>query len=66
MFDCQTFREYHDLYLKSDVLLLADFVEKFRLACMESYGLDAAPYYSAPGMAWDAAHKLTNVKLELF
>ena len=65
-FECSTFRKYHDLYLKSDVLLLADFFEKFRRTCMESYGLDAAHYYSAPGMAWDAALKLTNVKLELF
>ena len=64
-FDCKTFREYHDLYLKSDVLLLADLFEKFRRTCMDSYGLDAAHYYSAPGMAWDAALKLTNVKLDL-
>ena len=33
---------------------------------MESYGLDVAHYYSAPGMAWDAALKISDVKLELF
>ena len=64
-FNCQSFRDYHNLYLKSDVLL-TDFFEKFRKLSMDSYGLDAAHYYTAPGMAWDAALKLTNVKLELF
>ena len=64
-FQCKTFREYHDLYLKSDVLLLTDFFEKFRETCLESYGLDAAHYYSSPGMAWSAAMKLTDTKLEL-
>ena len=33
---------------------------------MDSYGLDAARYYSAPGMAWVDALKLNNIKLELF
>ena len=59
-------RDYHDLYLKTDVLLLADFFEKFRKMCLDSYGLDAAHYYSAPGIAWDAALKINKVKLELF
>ena len=65
-FNCQSFRDYHDLYLKSDVILVADFFEKFRKMCMDSYGLDDPHYYTAPGMAWDAALKLTNGKLELF
>ena len=64
-FQCKTFREYHDLYLKSDVLLLTDFFEKFRETCLESYGLDAAHYYSTPGMAWSCAMKLTDTRLEL-
>ena len=59
MFERKTFREYHDLYLKSDVILLTDFFEKFRRTCMGSYGLDVAHYYSAPRMAWDAALKPT-------
>ena len=62
---CSTLRDYHDLYLRSDVTLLTDFFEKFRTMCMDSYGLDAAHYFSAPGMAWDAAIKLTGVELEL-
>ena len=66
MFECKTFREYHDLYHKNDVLLLADFFEKFRRTCMDSYGLNSAHYYSAPGIAWNAALKITGVRLDLF
>ena len=65
-FGCTTFQNYHDVYLKTDVVLLADFFEKFRETCMENYGLDAAHYYSAPGLAWDASLKMTGVKLNLF
>ena len=64
-FEMKTMREYHDLYLKSDVLLLADVFENFRGVCIKNYGLDPAWYYTAPGLAWDAALKLTEVKLEL-
>ena len=64
-FNCLSFRKYHDLYLKSDVLLLADFFEKFRRLCMSSYGLDAAHYHTAPRMGWDAALKMTNIELDL-
>ena len=41
--------EYHDLYLKSDVLLLADVFEEFRNVCLENYSLDPAWYYTSPG-----------------
>jgi hypothetical protein len=51
---CQTFRDYHLAYLKTDVLLLADVFENFRKTCHEYYGLDPANYISAPGLAWDA------------
>ena len=61
----KTLREYHDLYLKTDVLLLCDFFQKFRRMCMDTYGVDAAHYYSTPGMAWDISLKLTGVQLEL-
>ena len=65
-FKCKTFADYHDLYLKCDVLLLTDFFEKFRSTCLDNYGVDAAHYYSAPGMAWDSALKMTKINLELF
>ena len=65
-FECKTFQDYHDIYLQMDVVLLADFFEMFRNTCMENYGLDAVHYYSAPGLAWDAALKMTKVRLELF
>lgn len=63
--DCKTFKDYHDLYLKTDVLLLADVFENFRYVCYNNYGLDASHYLTAPGLAWDAALKMTGVKLEL-
>ena len=64
-FDCKTLKDYHDLYLESDVLLLADVFEAFRSLCMTNYELDPAWYYTAPGLAWDAALKLTKIELEL-
>ena len=45
----RTLEEYHDLYLRCDVLLLADFFEKYRETCLTNYGLDSAHYFSAPG-----------------
>ena len=64
-FKCKSFEDYHDIYLKTDVVLLADFFEQFRNTCLKSYGLDAAHYFSAPGLAWDSALKMTKIKLEL-
>ena len=64
-FNCKTMQDYHDLYLKSDVLLLADVFENFRKTCMKHYKLDPCHYYTAPGLAWDACLKETNQKLEL-
>lgn len=64
-FECKTFRDYHDLYNVSDVLLLTDVFENFRDVCMKNYRLDPAWSYTSPGLAWDAALKLTDVELEL-
>ena len=57
--------EYHDLYVQTDALLLADVYEKFRDKCIEIYGLDPSHFLSAPGLAWQACLKKTEVKLEL-
>ena len=64
-FHMQTMGDYHDLYLKTDVLLLANVFENFRKKCLEYYALDPAHYYTAPGLSWDAALKMTKVNLEL-
>ncbi|KAL6429482.1 hypothetical protein ACFW04_008266 [Cataglyphis niger] len=64
-FRIETLGEYSDLYLKTDVLLLADVFENFRDACMRSYGLDPAHYYTLPGYTWDAMLKYTGVRFEL-
>ena len=64
-FNMKTMRDYHDLYLKSDVLLLSDVIENFRDVCLDNYHLDPAFYYTAPGLAWDACLKITKIKLEL-
>ena len=65
VFEIKNLGEYHDLYVQSDTLLLADVFEKFRDKCIEIYGLDPSYFYSAPGLAWQACLKKTEVKLEL-
>ena len=57
--------EYHDLYVRSDTLLLADVFANFRNACMKNYELDPAHFVSLPGLAWQVCLKKTNVELEL-
>jgi len=64
-FSIRTLGEYSDLYLKIDVLLLADIFENFRNSCIASYGLDPAYYYTLPGFTWDAMLKYTRVNFEL-
>ena len=64
-FKLRNMGEYHDLYLKSDVLLLADIFENFRKTCLEYYKLDPCHYFTSPGLSWDAMLKMTDIKLEL-
>ena len=62
---CIDLGDYHDLYVQTDILLLVDVFEKFRDKCIEIYVLDPSYFYSAPGLAWQACFKKTDVKLEL-
>ena len=57
--------DYHDLYIQSDTLLLADTFGNFRNMSVKTYGLDPAYFESLPGFAWYACLKITEVKLEL-
>ena len=57
--------EYHDLYVQSDALLLADVFENFRNTCLKVYELDPAHFLSLPGLAWQACLKKMSIKLEL-
>ena len=57
--------EYHDLYVQSDTLILADVFENFRDICIKEHELDPAHFLSLPGLAWQACLKKTNVELEL-
>ena len=64
-FSLENMGEYHDLYLKSDILLLADVFENFRKTCLQYYKLDPCHYFTSPGLSWDAMLKMTDIKLEL-
>ena len=64
-FQIRDMGEYHDLYLRTDVLLLADVFESFRSTCLEYYRLDPCHYYSAPGLSWDALLRMTKINLDL-
>jgi len=64
-FTLKNMGKYHDLFLTSDILLLADVFENFRKICLDDYKLDPAHYFTSPGLSWDAMLKMTNVKLEL-
>ena len=64
-FNMKIFKDYHELYNVTDVLLLADVFENFRDLCLKIYGLDPVYYFTAPGLAWDACLKMTDIDLEL-
>ena len=62
---CTNMGDYHDLYVRTDELLLANVFEKFREKWNEIYGLDPSYFSSAPGLTWQTRLKKTGVKLEL-
>ena len=65
VFKLENLGSYHDLYVQSDTLLLADVFNNFRDMCIKEYELDPAPFLSLPGLAWQACLKKTNIELEL-
>ncbi|XP_053208508.1 uncharacterized protein LOC128392507 [Panonychus citri] len=64
-FNCQTLKDFHNIYLKVDTSLLAAIFENFRRTSFRNFGIDPCHYFSAPGFAWAAAIKKTKIKLEL-
>lgn len=65
VFKCKTMGDYNDLYMKIDVLLLADVMQAFRSMMMKSHKLDPAHYVTLPAMSWDAMLRSTKVQLDL-
>ena len=57
--------DYRNIYLQLGVLLLAGIFEKFHTTCLEYYSLDPVHYYTNPGLAWDAALRMSRVDLQL-
>ena len=64
-FHIQNLGEYHNLYLRTDVILLANVFEEFRNTCVKHYGLDPANFYTSPGLAWKACLKKTGIKVQM-
>ncbi|VDI33807.1 Hypothetical predicted protein [Mytilus galloprovincialis] len=64
-FGCRTMRDYHNLYLESDVALLEDIFENFRDNCMKTHKLDPAHYFTSPGLSYEAMLNFTRIRLEL-
>ena len=64
-FSIQNLGQYHDLYLLTDTLLLADFFNNFREFCFHHYGLDCLHFQTLPSLSWHACLKMTKVRLEL-
>ena len=65
-FECKTFRDYYELYLKLDVILLADICIHYKKECLDTYGLEPFWFITSPALSWNAMLKHTGAKLELF
>ena len=62
IFNFNTFEDFHNHYLKKDILLLTDSFQKFICTCLKYYGLDPCHYFSAPGLSWDAMLKMIKMR----
>ena len=60
-FGIRNLRDYHDLYLRTDAVLLANVYEAFRDTCLRHYSLDPAHFYTSPGLPWKACLKHTGI-----
>ncbi|CAG8505748.1 17406_t:CDS:2 [Cetraspora pellucida] len=65
IFEIKNFEEYYDLYLETDVLLLADVFMNYTIMCLKDDGLDPSHYVSAPGMFNNSLYKSSRVELKL-
>ena len=65
VFKLENLGDYHDLYVQSNTLILADVFNNFRDMCFKEYELDPAHFLSLPRLAWQACSKKTNIELEL-
>ena len=63
-YEMKNMSDYHDHYLKNDVLLSVDVFEKFIATCLKFHGVNPCHYLSSPGLSWDSLLKTTHVKLE--
>ena len=61
----KNFGEYHELYLKTNILLLSNVFEAFRSTCLKHYSLDLAHFYTSPGLTWQTCLKKMGIELEL-
>ena len=64
-YNCNTLKDYHNLYLKTDVLILADAFEQFRNFFLKHHQIDPCYCFSAPGLTWQCGLKYTGIELEL-
>ncbi|XP_015783859.1 uncharacterized protein LOC107361535 [Tetranychus urticae] len=64
-FKCKNLGDFHDVYLKVDVLLLTAIFQNFRATSLAQFGLDPCHYFSTPGLTWDASLKFTGMELDL-
>ena len=65
VFKIKNLGEYHDLYLKTEVLLLCDVFQKFINSCLNYYKLDPSHYFSSPRLSYDSMLRVTGIKLQL-
>ena len=65
-FEMKEMKDYHDLYLKCDILLFPDVFEKFKNKSLKNYGLCPSHYLSAPALSWDAILNMTKWNSNLF